>query len=93
MAPQSIGCTYCYYYSTLAGLLEHYERQKIPEGFNMNNIRRSLVKERALLPPNKKSKVFNVINIKGYINVLGCDETQINTNINIEKGGQNKFNI
>ena len=46
LAPQSVGLTYCYSYLTLAGLLEHYECQKIPEGLNVNNIRPSLVKQR-----------------------------------------------
>ena len=58
---RSTGFTYCYSCLTLAGFLENYERQKIPEGLNVNNIRQSLVKERVLLLLDKTPEVFNLI--------------------------------
>ncbi len=35
--------------------------------------------------PDKTPKVFNVINIKGDINFIACDKTQINTNSKTKK--------
>jgi len=44
-----------------SGFIREDTHVKIPEGFNMNNIRQSLVKERVPLPPNKTPEVFNFI--------------------------------